>query len=726
MKKLIATLLCMSTLSVSAEIVDISTASSSILLDATEGRPLQFLYYGPKLTESDAAALKAAGGARLNAYPAYGMTTVSETAIAARHADGNLTLDLNVASVKRDGNVTTVSLRDTSYPFCVDINYRTWPDSEVIETWTDIYHAEPSDVTLTQFASGYLPVRFGDVWLSSFWGNWGNEAQLEREPLTHGLKSIKNKDGIRNSHYAHSEIMLSLDGEPCEEHGRTIGAALCYSGNYLLRIDTDHSSYHHFFAGINDENSEYHLAPGEHFETPVLALSYSEDGVGGVSRNFHRWGRAHRMAHGDRERKILLNSWEGVYFDIKEKEMNQMMDDIAAMGGELFVMDDGWFGPVYHRDGDKAALGDWTVDTRKLPHGIKGLTDAARKKGIKFGIWIEPEMVDTASLLYRQHPEYVVEEKSHKTRYGRGGNQIALDLGNSAVQDIVFNIVDTLLTKYPEIDYIKWDANACIKNHGSSYLTSDRQSHLYIDYHRGLAKTLDRIRAKYPDVTIQACAGGGGRANWGVMPWFDEFWTSDNTDALQRINIQWGTSYFFPAIAMASHISATPNHQTQRSISLKFRIDVAMSGRLGMEIQPHDMTAGEKEQCRKAIAEYKEIRPIVQFGDLYRLVSPYDRKGVASLLYSTADKDKAVFFWWRTENFRNKQYPRVVMSGLDPDRRYRVRELNRIDTKPLSFEGKSFSGRFLMSHGLEIPLNHKLLSTNRTEYSSRVLLLESE
>ncbi len=718
-------MLVLSAISASAEIVDINTPSSSIVLDATEGRPLKFLYYGPKLAPADAAALKSAGGPRLNAYPAYGMTTVSETAVATRHADGNMTLDLNVASVKRDGLVTTITLKDTYYPFTVDVNYRTWPDSEVIETWTEISHDEPSAVTLTQFASGYLPVRFGDVWLSSFWGNWGNEAQLEQQPLTHGVKSIKNKDGIRNSHYAHSEIMLSLDGKPREESGRTIGAALCYSGNYLLRIDTDHSSYHHFFAGINDENSEYHLAPGEQFVTPVLALTYSEEGTGGASRNFHRWGRAHRMAHGDRERKILLNSWEGVYFDIKEKEMAQMMSDIADLGGELFVMDDGWFGPVYRRDNDKAALGDWTVDTRKLPHGIKGLTDAARKRGIRFGIWIEPEMTDTMSLLYREHPEYVVEEKSHKTQYGRGGNQIALDMGNPAVQDIVFSIVDTLLTKYPEIDYIKWDANACIKNHGSAYLTSDKQSHLYIDYHRGLAATLDRIRAKYPDVTIQACAGGGGRANWGVMPWFDEFWVSDNTDALQRIFIQWGTSYFYPAIAMASHISATPNHQTQRTIPLKFRTDVAMSGRLGMEMQPKDMTEAEKAQCRKAIAEYKEIRPIVQFGDLYRLVSPYDHKGVASLLYAAPEKDKAVFFWWRTENFRNKQYPRVVMSGLDPDRTYRVREINRIDRKPLSFEGKSFSGRFLMSTGLELPVTHNLPAADRTEYSSRVLLLES-
>ena len=261
-------------------------------------------------------------------------------------------------------------------------------------------------------------------------------------------------------------------------------------------------------------------------------------------------------------------------------------------------------------------------------------------------------------------------------------------------------------------------------NHGSQYLTSDNQSHLYIEYHRGFEKVLDRIRAKYPDVTIQACASGGGRANYGVLPWFDEFWVSDNTDALQRVYMQWGTSYFFPAIAMASHISAAPNHQTFRTIPLKYRIDVAMSGRLGMEIQPKNMTAEEIDMCRKAIAEYKDIRPVVQFGDIYRLLSPYDKKGAASLMYVTPEKDKAVYYWWKTETFANQQLPRVTMAGLDPDKNYKVHELNRIDNKPLSYEGKSFSGKFLMSNGLEMPLGHKVDYNKRNDYASRVLLLE--
>lgn len=263
-----------------------------------------------------------------------------------------------------------------------------------------------------------------------------------------------------------------------------------------------------------------------------------------------------------------------------------------------------------------------------------------------------------------------------------------------------------------------------ILNHGSNYLTKDNQSHMYIEFHRGFEKICQRIRAKYPDLTIQACASGGGRANYGILPYFDEFWVSDNTDALQRIYMQWGTSYFFPAIAMASHISAAPNHQTFRTIPLKYRIDVAMSGRLGMEIQPKNMTEEEKTLCKNAIAEYKTIRPVVQLGDIYRLMSPYDKLGVASMMYVTPEKDKSVFYWWKTEHFVNQHLPRVKMAGLSPDKLYKVHELNRIDNDPLSFEGKTFSGAYLMANGLEIPYNHKVDYHKQNDYSSRVLWLE--
>ena len=638
----------------------------------------------------------------------------------------SLQMEVEKTETRTEGYATntTVSMKDKVYPFYIDVCYKAWQDTDIIETWTEIRHTEKKAVTLNQFASAYLPIRRGNVWLSSLYGSWANEGQLAQEPLKPGMKVIKNKDGVRNSHTAHAEVMFSLDGHPQENTGDVIGAALCYTGNYKLRIDTDDSEYHQFYAGINEENSSYTLEKEEVFRTPELALTYSGEGLSGASRNFHRWARQHKLAHGNQPRKILLNSWEGVYFDINQEGMDQMMADIASMGGELFVMDDGWFGDKYKRNTDNSSLGDWVVDTTKLPEGIDGLLADAEKHGVKFGIWIEPEMANTTSELYEKHPEWILKAPQRDPVLGRGGTQVVLDLGNPEVQDFVFGVVDDLMTKHPKIDYIKWDANMAVMNHGSNYLDKEKQSHMYIEYHRGFEKVCQRIRAKYPDLTIQACASGGGRANYGYLPYFDEFWVSDNTDALQRIYMQWGTSYFFPAIAMASHISAAPNHQTFRTIPLKYRIDVAMSGRLGMEIQPKNMTDEEKELCRKAIADYKTIRPVVQFGDIYRLLSPYDRLGVASLMYTSPEKDKAVFYWWKTETFVNQHLPRVKMAGLSAGKMYRVHELNRIDNKPLEFEGKTFSGSFLMNNGLEIPYTHNVDYHKLNDYASRVLYLE--
>lgn len=705
----------------------VSTPKTSLVLSAPEGGKLKCLYYGNKLSEADVQNIEAAE-AKHTAYPEYGLNCPVETALAVKHADGNMSLQLQVVKVttqKQENAMTTVvKLKDKVYPFYVNVCYKAFQDADVIETWTEISHQEKKPVVLNEFASAYLPIRRGDVWVSHLHGSWANEGQLVQEPLTSGMKVIKNKDGVRNSHTDHAEVMFSLDGRPQENAGHVIGAALCYSGNFKLRIDTRDDEYHHFFAGINEDNSAYTLKKDELFRTPELALTYSNEGLSGSSRNFHHWARLHKLAHGTTPRKILLNSWEGVYFDINQEGMDGMMADIASMGGELFVMDDGWFGDKYPRKSDNSSLGDWVVDKRKLPNGIDGLLADAKKHGVKFGIWIEPEMANTTSELYEQHPDWVVKAPERDVVLGRGGTQVVLDLANPEVQDFVFGVVDNLMTSYPEIDYIKWDANMSIQNHGSQYLSKDNQSHMYIEFHRGFEKICQRIRNKYPDLTIQACASGGGRANYGVLPYFDEFWVSDNTDALQRVYMQWGTSYFFPAIAMASHISAAPNHQTFRTIPLKYRIDVAMSGRLGMEIQPKNMTEEEKTLCKTAIAEYKDIRPIVQLGDIYRLVSPYDKQGVASLMYVTPEKDKSVFYWWKTEHFVNQHLPRVKMAGLCPDKLYKIHELNRIDNVPLSFEGKTFSGAYLMANGLEIPYNHKVDYHKQNDYSSRVLYLE--
>ena len=408
-KKIITGILfCLSATMAWAEQVVIETKNTTMVLNVDINKQPQYVYYGTKLSGYDLQHLQVPRNGRMDAYPAYGMNCPAEAAIAMTHSDGNLSTELYVSGINKQGDITKINLKDPQYPVSVALCYKAYFDEDMIETWTEIKNDESKSVTLTQFASISLPIRRGNVWLSHFYGSWANEARLVEEPVLPGEKVIKNKDGSRNSHTDHAEVMFSLDGKGQENIGDVIGAALCYSGNYQLKIDTDDTEYHYFFAGINPDNSEYHLKKGETFVTPKVALSFSKCGLSGVSRNFHKWGRKYMLAHGDKERKILLNSWEGVYFDINQQGMDQMMGDIASMGGELFVMDDGWFGDKYPRKTDNSSLGDWVVDKNKLPEGIEGLLRDAKKHGIKFGIWIEPEMSNTTSELYEQHPDWII------------------------------------------------------------------------------------------------------------------------------------------------------------------------------------------------------------------------------------------------------------------------------------------------------------------------------
>ncbi len=701
--------------------VSIETPNTQMVVHAEEGEDLRMAYYGDKV--ADINQLKDAGDdLNFAALPAFGtVDMIHMPALQVQHANGDQNLELHVTdySSVNDGSavVHTFTMQDKLQPVTVKINYKAYKNVDIIETWTEITNNEKNAIILKRYDSGHLTVRRGDVWLTHMHGDWCAEAAITQEPLTPGLQVIRNTDGARNAHCDAPELMLSLDGQPREDSGRTIGAALCWSGNYELRINTNNKKEHHLYAGIDPQSSEYVLDAKETFSTPHLALAFSQQGMGGVSRTFHRWARTEGMLHrGMKTGDILLNSWEGLYFDINEERMIQMMDDIAALGGELFVMDDGWFGDKYQRNDDSSTLGDWVVDKKKLPNGLEALIKAARERGIKFGIWIEPEAVNTKSELFEKHPEWALQTKGRKLKLGRGGTQLVLDMTNPKVQDFAFNIVDDLLTKYPEIAYIKWDANASIQNYGSLYLPKNKQTNIYVDYHRGLLKVLERIRVKYPEVVIQDCASGGGRANYGLLPYFDEMWVSDNTDALQRVYIQYGTSLFFPANAMAQHIGGAPYWNTGgRVIPLKFRCDVAMSGRLGIELQPKHMNDQEREQVMTCFRDYKELRTTVQTGDLYRLVSPYDRKGVAAIMYN--GDEGAVLFIYKTDNYYNQPIPRFRMAGLDANKTYTITEKNiRVGQEPCSLNGKKFTGKFLMEVGIEVPLWE--------DYASRVFTLK--
>lgn len=706
----------------------LETGKTSLVIEATKGQIPQFIYYGAKLQAGDIEAA-AKNGVKSPAYPARDYTDSQPEAISVEMPDGVFSADLRTESIEKGswegGKTLSILCKDPKYPFfTVKLNWRSCEDADLIEAWTEIGNAGKKPVVLHRYDSAYLPIQKGDVWIQSLQGNWGAEAKVYTEKITRGTRIIGSRDGIRGSATAHAELMISLDGEPRENSGRVIGAALCYAGNFQLRMVSQGDWLNRFFAGISPENALLTLGKGEIFTTPKLAYSWSDEGLSGASRNFHRWGRKYMLAHGGKVNDILLNSWEGVYFDIKEDEIRQMAKDIADIGGELFVLDDGWFGSEkYPRDHDRQGLGDWGVLSNKLPHGIQGMVDACKDAGVKFGIWIEPEMVNTTSELFEKHPDWVINVPGRELAKGRGGTQMTLDLGNPAVQDFVFGVLDGIMKQAPGVAYIKWDCNNSARSTGSTY--TKNQNHVYIEYMKGLIKVLERVRAAYPDLIIQDCSSGGARVNYGVLPWFDEFWTSDNTDALQRISIQWGTSYFFPAEAMACHVSDWRNHQTGRLIPLKYRIDVAMSGRLGFELQPATLNEEEKAICRAAVADYKRIREIVQLGDIYRLVSPYENKGVASLLYTDESRNKAAFFWWRTEFFRDEHPQRVPLAGLDPDKNYRITELNKVKGEPVSkLDGAVVSGAYLMNNGFHFP--EKNVYHGHNDWHSHVILLEAE
>ena len=690
-----------------AKDIFVNTPNTTLLLKAEENTPLHVSYYGSKLTNADEVYM--AYSLWEDAYPAFGAGCQDLTCLSVKHADGNMSTELvytgDTERQEQNAKVYVITMKDKLYDFTVDVCYRAYQNCDVIETWTEIHNNEKKPVTLLQYQSGFLPIRQGDVWVSHQHGAWGAESQVTEEPLNPGQFLVQDYNGAKNAVVNRPNLMFSLDGKPQENQGRVIGAVLCWSGNFKMKVDTQGKGIHRFSAGISEENSMYTLKKGESFTTPQLALTYSTEGMGGASRSFHRWARKNNMVHnGQQLRDILLNSWEGIYLNVSQEACEKLMDGVKKLGGELFVVDDGWFGNKYRRNVDDKALGDWVTDTLKLPNGIPALAKAAKDRGLKFGIWIEPEMTNNPSELYEKHPDWIVRHPSRDIIYGRGGTQLILDMSNPKVQDFVFQVVDNLMKETPDIAYIKWDANYEIHNFGSSYLTSDSQSHLYVDYHMGLIKTLQRIREKYPDLVIQCCASGGGRVCYGLMPYFEEFWVSDNTDAQQRLFIQWGTSMFFPTCAMAQHVSASPNHQTGRQIPLKFRFDVAFTGRLGIEMKPADFNEREMAFAQEAIKNYKKFRPIIQQGDLYRLISPYEGKGYCSEMIMNEEKTEGLFFAYKFEQYVDLFRPRFRFAGLNPNATYRLEEINR-EGGTDHWEGHTFTGKFLMENGVEVRLD---------------------
>lgn len=706
------------------QVIAVETENTSLVILVHENGRLETVHYGAKIAapaqyldwklRSDDY-----NGQRGDTYPATGGRFVGEPALHVKYADGNHNTELYYAEhqvIKRDGCTSTViGLEDPVTKLRVKLIYDAYGKEDVIAQHTEITNGGKKPVELLNYASASLYVDANEYLLTHFHGTWASEMQLESEWLGHDMKVIESRRGVQNTQGNNPSFLLSLDTkELSETGGEVIAGALVWSGNFRLSFERDDAHRLNILAGISPFASAYPLAAGATFQTPEMVYTWTGEGAGGASRNLHRWARNYGIYGGGQVNPTLLNNWEGTYFDFDAKTLIGMMDDAAGMGLEMFVLDDGWFGNKYPRNNDNAGLGDWEVNKKKLPEGIDYLARHAHAKGLKFGIWIEPEMVNPASELFHKHPEWVVASPGRELYLGR--NQLVLDLSNPAVQDFVFGIFDRTMKLAPNIDYIKWDCNRVIQSFGSSHLGQE-QDRFYVEYTQGLYNVMRRIREKYPKVIIQCCSSGGGRVDYGALRYLNEVWTSDNTDAVCRTAIQYATSFIYPACVMGAHVSAVPNHQTRAVTPLKFRFDLACTGRLGMELQPRDLSPEEKVLAQRCIDSYKQYRDLIFNGDLYRLASPYQGNYYA-LMYVAPDRSRAVVFTFALAyDARTMGGKSFRLQGLDPQRSYKVTEQN-VDGSCWWGNGKTFGGDFLMGGGFRPLLGRR--------YSSAVFLLEAQ
>ena len=625
-------------------------------------------------------------------YPQAGDGYIWEPALQVVHADGNTSTDLrfeNVTQTNESPDITLakIELRDPAYPFEVAIFLRAHRAEDLIEQWEEIRHQESAPVILEHFASSSLLLTT-NVYLTHFFGDWAKEMISPiTEKITPGTKILDSKIGVRADQFQNPNFILALNGAATETSGEVLSGSLAWSGSFQFAFD-DNNKNVRALCGINPFASAYHLKPNEIFTTPRMIWVWSANGFGNMSRKLHRWARDFGMRDGHKPRAILLNNWEATGFDFDFNRIANLFPPAKDLGVELFLLDDGWFGNKYPRVNDHAGLGDWQPNKSRLPDGLAPLAAAAVKSGLRFGIWMEPEMVNPKSELFEQHPDWVIRQPKRELELQR--NQLVLDLTRPEVRQFEFASISNILS-VPDITYAKWDCNRYLTQPGSSYLAPDRQSHLWIDYVHALYALMDKTAKQFPNTELMLCSGGGGRVDYGALKYFNEFWPSDNTDPTTRVLMQWDYSYFFPPMAIAAHVTHWGNRP------MHFACSVAMSACLGMDLDLTKMSAPDKAICAGAVSAYKKIRDVIASGDLYRLEDPHENfRGVENFV--SPDKSRAVVFVFQLKDGENVP---VHPQGLDPDKNYTVHELNPAPGRAaMPQEGKTFSGAELMRDGI--------------------------
>lgn len=703
------------------KIFSLKTKNTSYILRVLESGHLGHLYWGRKLNNynieyvhkrKDLGSFLATTDniidfhleATPQEYPSYGATDLRSPAIELQFLDGSTVSDFRYESHKifkgknkikglpavyiedeNEADTLEIVLRDSLKDIKILLIYSVFGDFDVITRSAKILNSSKENVILNRALSMNVDFNHSKFDLIQLSGSWGRERQIIRREVNRGTQSVESRRG--SSSHAQNPF-ISLVGKDTNDHnGEAYGFSLVYSGNFLANTEVDMHGNTRVQLGINPFNFSWLLEPGEEFNTPEAVLVYSDNGLNGMSSIYHNiYGkRLCRGTYRDKERPILINNWEATYFDFNEKIIKDIAREASKLGIELFVLDDGWFG---ERNDDTSSLGDWYVNEEKIKGGLNKLATEINDMGIKFGLWFEPEMVSPNSKLYKEHPDWCIHIEGRTRSQAR--KQLILDFSRDEVCDEVIKRVSDILSSAP-ISYVKWDMNRNMTEVGSPAWPAERQKEVAHRYMLGLYRVLEAITSKFENVLFESCSGGGGRFDPGILYYMPQTWTSDNTDAIERLKIQFGTSLVYPPISMGCHVSASPNHQVERSTPINTRAVVAMAGNYGYELNITNLSDEEKSEVRNQIKLYKEIRNTVQFGDFYRIQSPFEDNHVAWMVMSKDKKEIIVSYVRINAEVNTLQRP-LKLKYLDENARYKIIESNKI-----------YGGDELMYIGLEVP-----------------------
>ncbi|ACX67808.1 alpha-galactosidase [Paenibacillus sp. Y412MC10] len=640
-------------------------------------------------------------------YPGYGSGDFRQPAYQVQLANGTTVTEaeyvrhriysgkpklegLPAVYTEQDDEADTLELElfDRISGLTIYLSYTVMKTFDAISRSVSFRNDSKENMTLLRAMSASVDMDHSRYDLLHLHGAWARERHVQRRRLSPGMQGIESRRG--SSSHNHNPFLALLSEGAGEEFGEVYGFSLVYSGSFSAQVEVDQYDTARVTMGLNPFDFTWLLEPGQSFQTPEAVMVFSAEGLGGMSRRYHKMYRT-RLCRGqfrDATRPVLVNNWEATYFNFNADKIEQIASAGRDLGIELFVLDDGWFGK---RNDDTTSLGDWVVDKNKLPDGLEDLVKRVRGLDMQFGLWFEPEMISPDSDLYRQHPDWCLHVEGRRRTEGR--QQLILDFSRQEVGDAVADMVRGILRSAP-ITYVKWDMNRNMTEIGSAALPPERQRETAHRYMLGLYRVMEQLTTEFPHILFESCSGGGGRYDPGMLYYMPQTWTSDNSDAVSRLKIQYGTSLVYPLSSMGAHVSAVPNHQVHRNTSLRTRGHAAMSGNFGYELDLTAFSEQEKEEVREQVMLYKEIRHLVQFGDFYRLRNPFEGNEAAWTIVSE-DRSEAVLYYFRILSEANEPIRWLRTMGLDPEGDYNCLE-----------DGNIYGGDRLMNAGLAVPPMH--------------------